>query len=134
MFALFSQTNFTFRFLNMIATMTIWLQMVVHNISLDKQQTLWRLITLVVVNIRLTLDVFSKGFNEIEYLHWLSGYNFLWYDISEKPCWKLWDWNSTGTKKWQFYQRLYFYFETHAKLQISCNILFPAIPDQLTFM
>ena len=34
------QTNFTFRFLNMIATMTIWLQMVVHNISLDKQQTL----------------------------------------------------------------------------------------------
>ena len=52
---------------------------------------------------RLTLDVFSKGFNEKEYLHWLSGYNFLWYDISEKPCWKLWDWNLTGTKKWQFY-------------------------------
>ena len=68
---------------------------------------------------RLTLDVFSKGFNEKEYLHWLSGYNFLWYDISEKPCWKLWDWNSTGTKKWQFYQRLYFYFVSQAKQQKS---------------
>ena len=43
--------------------------------------------------------------------------NICFYHFPERSCKKLQEKNLTGTKKWPFYQRLYFYFESQAKLR-----------------